>query len=220
MTSRPVRGFRELLGEQKWAGLLDHGVERTYPPRSTLMRQGEPGTWLLAVVSGRVKVYGTEPDGGRLLIALRAAGDLIGEIAARTANPRTATVEAIDRCTARLLSAEQFTVFLDRHDGQRALGDYVISKLSQTVPYEMELVHFSAERKIARLLLEVLALADDAAVDPARIPFSQQELADALGMVRSTVAQYLQRFKDSGALAPGPRLTVADPGLLRAFAGV
>ncbi|MFJ6670088.1 hypothetical protein ACIQMJ_03140 [Actinosynnema sp. NPDC091369] len=54
MTSRPPRGFRALLGESKWP----------------------------ALVSGRVKVLGAQPDGGQLLITLRGPGDLLGQLAA------------------------------------------------------------------------------------------------------------------------------------------
>lgn len=175
---------------------------------------------MLAVVSGRVKVYGTEQNGGRVLLALRGAGDLLGEIAARSASPRTATVETIDRCTVRMLSADRFNTFLQEHDGEAALTDYSIAKLSQTVPYQVELVHFSPERKIARLLLEVVALADEASPDPERVPFSQQEVADSLGMARSTVAHYVRRLKACGALRAGPRLSVADSDHLKAIAGL
>lgn len=209
-----------MLGERRWAHLLEQGVQRVYGPRVTLMRQGDQGTTVLMVVSGRVKVFGTEQNGGRLLLALRGEGDLLGEIAARSASPRTATVETIDRCTVHVLPVDRFNIFLEKHNGQAALADYSISKLSQTVPYQVELVHFSPERKIARLLLEVVALADDASSDPQRVPFSQQELADALGMARSTVAHYVQRLKDSGALRAGPRLVVADVGRLKTIAGL
>ena len=215
-----MRGFRTLLGEHKWHQLLSQGRERVHPPGSCLFRQGDPGSAVLALVSGRVKILGAEPGGGQLLITLRGAGDLIGEIAARRASARTATVEAIDRCTTRHLPIERFNAFLDQHDGHEVLSDYVLSKLSQTVGYQVELVHFRPERKIARLLLEVVALADEASQDPRRIPFSQREMADALGMARSTVAHHLQRLRETGALHAGPRLTVADISTLKELAGL
>ncbi|MEV7095686.1 Crp/Fnr family transcriptional regulator [Amycolatopsis sp. NPDC051045] len=215
-----TRGFRALLGEDRWNRLLNHGVERVYPPGSRLLQQGDPGSAVLALVSGRVKVLGTEPDGGQLLITLRGAGDLVGEIAARRLSKRTATVETIDRCTARVLSVDRFNAFLNRYDGHPALTDYLVTKLSQTVPYQVELVHFGPERKIARLLLEVVALADWSSANPDRIPFSQQEVADALGMARSTVALHLHRLREIGALRTGPRLMVSDLEVLKASAGV
>ncbi|GAA3019849.1 Crp/Fnr family transcriptional regulator [Actinokineospora globicatena] len=210
-----------MLGEAKWARLLELGVPRVHRPRVPLLRQGEPGTTVLALVSGRVKVFGTEPDGGQLLLALRGAGDLLGEIAVRTpSRQRTATVETIDECTVRVVRAERFNTFLEEQGSQGVLADYTMAKLSQTGSYEVALIHFRPERKLARLLLELVALADRTVADRDRIPFSQQELADALGMSRSTVALHLQRLKDAGALLPGPRLAVADHAVLRTAAGV
>jgi CRP/FNR family cyclic AMP-dependent transcriptional regulator len=195
-------------------------VKRVYPPGSRLFRQGDPGSAVLALISGRVKVLGVEPDGGQLLITLRGAGDLIGEVAARRLSRRTATVETIDRCTARILTVDRFNAFLNKHDSHPILTDYLVTKLSQTVPYQVELVHFGPERKIARLLLEVVALADRSSPDPSQVPFSQQEVADALGMARSTVALHLQRLREIGALRAGPRLAVSDLGILKTSAGV
>ena len=195
-------------------------MKRVYPPGSRLFQQGDPGSVVLALVSGRVKVLGTEPDGGQLLITLRGAGDLIGEVAARQLSKRTATVETIDRCTARVLSVDRFNAFLSRYDGHPILTDYLVTKLSQTVPYQVELVHFGPERKIARLLLEVVALADRSSTNPSQVPFSQQEVADALGLARSTVALHLHRLREIGALQAGPRLVVSDLDMLKSCAGV
>ncbi|WP_367133054.1 Crp/Fnr family transcriptional regulator [Saccharothrix sp. HUAS TT1] len=217
MTPRPPRGFQALLGEAKWQALLDRGSTRVHPPGALLLRQGDPGATVLALVSGRVKVLGTEPDGGQLLITLRGPGALLGEIAVRSASPRTATVRAIDRCTTRVLTASAFDAFLDDHRAHGELADYVVSKLSQAVPYQVQLVHFAPERRIARLLLEIVSLADDGSP---HVPFSQREVADALGLARSTVALHLQRLKETGALKPGPRLVVADLGTLKQHAGV
>lgn len=188
-----------------------------HPPGAVVLRQGDPGTTVLALVSGRVKVLGAEPGGGQLLLTLRGPGDLLGEIAARSAGPRTATVRAIDRCTTRVLPAAAFDVFLDEHRVHGKLADYVVSKLSQAVPYQVQTVHFAPERRIARLLLEIVALADDGSP---HVPFSQREVADALGLARSTVALHLQRLKEAGALRPGPRLLVADLAVLKRRAGV
>ncbi|WP_158104511.1 Crp/Fnr family transcriptional regulator [Amycolatopsis kentuckyensis] len=208
------------MGEDRWNCLLQYGAKKEHPPGSCLFRQGEPGSAVLALVSGRVKILGTEPDGGQLLITLRGAGDLIGEVAARRLSKRTATVETIDHCTVRALSADRFNAFLNEYDGHSVLTDYLVTKLSQTVPYQVELVHFSPERKIARLLLEVVALADRSSAHPNRVPFSQQEVADALGMARSTVALHLQRLREIGALRAGPRLVISDLRTLKTSAGV
>jgi CRP-like cAMP-binding protein len=215
-----TRGFRELLGEPLWQDLLRMGTGRRYASKSALVRQGAPGGFLLALTAGRVKVLGSEPDGSGLLVALRGPGDLIGEMAARSDTVRNATVEALDDCAARYLPRAKFSDFLTAHGMQDAFNDYLVAKLSETVPYHVRLVHFSARQRTARLLLEVVALA--APEDPARlrVPFSQEAVATALGLSRSTVADQIALLRKDGTLARGPRLLVADLHQLAKHAGV
>ena len=52
---------------------------------------------------------------------------------------RTATVQAIDRCTARYLTAVSFDLFFNDYDAHGAFSDYLIAKLAQTVPYQVQM---------------------------------------------------------------------------------
>ncbi|KEI43402.1 Crp/Fnr family transcriptional regulator [Saccharopolyspora rectivirgula] len=214
------RGFRKLLGEQRWKALLRAGSPRTYRPGAFLLRQGDPGGFLLALTSGRVKVLASERDGGEVLLTLRGAGDLVGEMAARTETHRTATVQALERCTAHHVTKADFDRFLDQHDARDELSDYLILKLSETVPYQLQQAHFSPAQRIARLFLQVVTLADPDQPDRMRVPFSQEAIANALGYARSTVAQQIAEMRASGVLGPGPRIVVADSAGLAEQAGV
>jgi CRP/FNR family transcriptional regulator, cyclic AMP receptor protein len=215
----PGRGFEAQLGQRRWQALCDAGTDRSYRPGQFLLRQGDRGGFVLALTSGRVRVSALEQDGTQLLQALRGPGDLIGEMAMRSGAERTAAAVALDRCTARCLPVDTFQRFLDLTGAQGALSDYLIAKLSETVPYQLQLVHFTPRQRIARLLLKVIALAGSLP-EPMRIPFSQTGIATALGLARSTVAEQIAVLRDAGALAPGPSLVVIDPRLLRQAAGI
>jgi CRP/FNR family transcriptional regulator, cyclic AMP receptor protein len=220
LTGRGRRGFQELLGDQRWQALLSVGTLRSYRPGSFLLRQGDEGGFLLALTSGRVKVLARDEDGAEVLLALRGPGDLVGEMTRRSTAKRTATVQAIDRSTARYLPTVLFDHFLSGHHAHGAFSDYLIAKLSETVPYQVQMVHFTPRQRIARLLLEVVALASPDQPDPLRVPFSQEALAGALGLARSTVAGRITELRRAGVLAAGPRLVVADLRALARHAGV
>jgi CRP-like cAMP-binding protein len=176
------------------------------------MRQGFAGDYLLALTSGRVQVLRSERGGEQsLLVALRAAGDLVGEMAAHGGGVRSATVVALDECHAQYLSVEAF----DRLPAARKLTDYVVLKLSESVPFRVQLVHFKPQQRIARLLAELVALAGPELARPMLVPLSQEQIASALGVARSSVSAFVADMRKDGVLGPGPRLTVADPqGLL------
>ena len=211
------RGFGALLGERRFRALAELGVGREYRRGEPLVRQGDLGGFLLVLTRGRVRVNASGAEGAELLLALRAPGDLIGEMGVRAGARRAATVRALEPATARYLSEEVFQRFLAAERAEGELRDYLVSKLSETGPYQFRLVHFPPLRRVARLLLEVVALAEPG---DRVVPFAQEELARCLGMARSTVVEQLKLLRDDGALTPGGRLAVADLKALSRQAGV
>lgn len=172
MAERPL-GFRALLGDEGWARLLMLGTHREFASGTYLMRQGEPGGYLVALVSGRVKVLGHTPDGDELLVSLRSAGDVVGEMATGEHSRRTVSVMAIDRCIAKVIETHRFHRFLEENRAVGRYTNYLILKLSQTIPSQMQLARFPAERRVARLLHELVTLAPPDKPDRFLIPLSQ-----------------------------------------------
>lgn len=78
-------------------------VERVTAPRR-LFSQGDLGTFAYLVLDGEVAVE-VETEGGPVTVATLGPGQLVGEVAAFAATPRTATVRTIG--AARLLRIEQ-----------------------------------------------------------------------------------------------------------------
>ncbi|WP_236650257.1 Crp/Fnr family transcriptional regulator [Kutzneria albida] len=208
------RGFRAMVTVQDWDRLLAAGQVRRFGQGEELLRQGAVGDHVLVLTVGRVKVLRAHENGSQLLVALRAAGDLVGEMASRGRGVRSATVVALEPCTAHVVPAAEFTPLLTRHNLYSPFTDYLTSKLYESVPYGVHLVHFRPAQQLARLLSEVVALAGNEVADPLRIPFSQEALASALGMARSTVSEAIAALRRDGVLTPGPALSVADPDRL------
>lgn len=181
----------------------------------TLLRQGDTGGFVLAIGSGRIAILGHDADGGELLLALRGSGDLVGELALASGT-RTATVRAVDRCTAHAIAASSFQEFLGTHDLHDRYAEYLATKLSETVPYSVRQVHSTPLSRLSRLLWDLVSLDDGDQQNPRRVPLSQEALARALGLARSTVADQIAVLRRARVLGPGPRLVVTDPvGLAR-----
>ncbi|WP_298183345.1 Crp/Fnr family transcriptional regulator [Saccharomonospora sp.] len=202
-----------MLGPRRWAALLDAGHLRSYRPGAALLRQGDNGGFVLAVSNGRIAVFGGDADGGEVLLALRGAGDLIGELALASGS-RTATVKAVDRCTAHAIAAPVFQSFLNTHDAHAAYSEYLAAKLSETVPHSVRQAHRSPFTRVCRLLWDLLVLEGNTPSSARRVPLSQEALAKALGLARSTVAEQIAELRRTGVLGPGPRLVVSDPAAL------
>ena len=79
--------------------------ERRFEDADTIAEQGDPGDEMHIIVEGYVMVILREPDGHRRVLAVRSAGDVIGEMAVITSTPRMASLAA--KGSVRLLTIER-----------------------------------------------------------------------------------------------------------------
>ncbi|HEX2766021.1 MAG TPA: cyclic nucleotide-binding domain-containing protein [Candidatus Limnocylindria bacterium] len=90
--------------------LAEIGKRRSFNPDDAIVREGETGTALYVILSGRARV---EQD-GRTLGEL-SAGDFFGELALIEEHRRTATVVATEPTECLLYPAWEFTSLLAEH---------------------------------------------------------------------------------------------------------
>lgn len=88
--------------------LQSHMVERPFASGDFLMRQGEEGTSLMVVADGVVEINTDDETGAGHFIARGGRGQVLGEMALLTDEPRTANVVAIGPVRALVLPAETF----------------------------------------------------------------------------------------------------------------
>ena len=80
-----------------------------------LMKQGEAGDFLCIVISGRLRVVREDADGHMKQIAELGAGEIVGEMALVSGEPRSATVYAIRDTELARLSRAGFERFAVEH---------------------------------------------------------------------------------------------------------
>src|SRR5580692_6733856 len=74
--------------------VLQLGRVRQYHAGETLLNQGERSDFVVIIIDGYVKISAVTSDGAESLLAIRTAGDIIGELAALDGQPRSATARA------------------------------------------------------------------------------------------------------------------------------
>ena len=85
-----------------------------FEPGELLMKQGDPGTSLMVVADGDVEI-GVDEEGGHHVLKLAHAGEVLGEMALLTNEPRSASVRAVTAVRAWVLPAERFHELAAKH---------------------------------------------------------------------------------------------------------
>lgn len=206
------RGFRSQLTPTHWANLVQGGARKQFHTRDVLLRQGDYGGWVLLLLKGRLKVLYSGDEGGDLLLAVRGPGDVLGEFSTRDGGPRSATVAALESGVAYAVSRDRFLGYLDRHALIPALDHYVLGKVRESATLTWRTVHSPAAARLAALLLDILNAAGPDHTDPDTIPMTQEELAGALGLARSSIAPVLASWKNQGLITIArSRVRILDP---------
>ncbi len=102
------------MREEQLQALASIMSERWETDGFYLCHQGDEGNEMYVVVDGVVEII-TQVDGQEKVVARRTAGDVIGELAVLSRNPRTASMRTQGEAHLLTLTAEQFHALTRRH---------------------------------------------------------------------------------------------------------
>ena len=131
--------IEDLIAKSKLFALLDEegrqrigkiAEEQTFPPGSALIQEGEQGEAFYASLSGTLKVTAADFADEAQTIATLGPGEVFGEIAALTGEPRTATVVA--ESEVKVLRFEMVSVFNVLKDYPEVLAELKRLGLTRT----------------------------------------------------------------------------------------
>ncbi len=195
------------------ADLCAAGQPRRYRPGELLFTEGDRSDHVVVIRRGAVKIFSVSRQGYEAVLAIRTAGDLIGEFAPLDDRPRSASVAAIDDVEGVLVHGDRFRAFLQSHP-RAAMGllGQVINRLREADRRRLEFGAHDVTGRVSRLLLELADTFGPAAGSQpgaaTTIPLSQHEIAGATGASREAVARALRRLRHSRAIATGRRRVV------------
>jgi CRP-like cAMP-binding protein len=219
-----LEGFLGYLSPRERDELLTLGTERTYRAGTFLLLEGDPSNHVIVLLKGQVKAFVVAPDGDRVLLALRGPGDVLGELAAIEPDSpqRTATIEATEPTTARVLSAAELTTFLARRPSAAlALLRDLRDRLRNAERMRTEAVTYDTMARVTRQLAVLAARYGVPGEADGRVTLriSQAELAGWVGASRESIARAMKSLRKRNLLATGYRtIEVIDLAALEAAA--
>ncbi|MCC8248788.1 Crp/Fnr family transcriptional regulator, partial [Saccharothrix luteola] len=153
----PGQSLLGRLREPARRELLAIGSLVRYRPDQEVLEQGSEGAHVLLLLDGMVKVQRTFGTGRTAFLAVRAAGDLVGEMAVLVGGPRSATVVTCGDVVAKLITSGELMSFLDRRDDAgAAFSEMVMDRLRWPDSAQRDFLSHPAAERVARVLAEVV----------------------------------------------------------------
>ncbi|NSL43048.1 Crp/Fnr family transcriptional regulator [Streptomyces sp. 8P21H-1] len=206
--------------------LLKQGIEKNYSPHQTLLQQGDSSRHVLLLTRGVVKVTASSESGNTVLLAVRIAGDLVGEMAAFEDLPRSGTVVACNEVSARIVQLHAFEAFLTRNpDAMKAVLRMLSARLRWANRRRIDYRSYSAPIRFARVLAELGRTYAQPVPDEVGkrwvldVTLTQRELASLAGLALPTAEKSLSALTAMGLVQRSYRnITICDVPKLLEFA--
>ena len=206
-----------LLGQRDRDDLELIGHPIRYPRGSILFGEGEETDFALLIHKGHVKITVGSRE---RIVGIRGPGEVVGEMAAIEAEPRSASVYAMTDVEALYVSAAKWREFLDAHPSvMRGLLLLLAGRLREATRKQAEAGYLALERRVAMSLLELAEMIGESDEDGISLVISQAELGGLVGTSRETVSQVIGQLKQWGIIRTGrQRVLIHDQEKLSAVA--
>ncbi|WP_411139321.1 Crp/Fnr family transcriptional regulator [Streptomyces sp. C10] len=208
-----------VIGDRLWSQLRDLAPERIRPARSLLLRQGDPGTQVILLVAGSTLITLAGANGQSTLLAVRGAGELLGDLAVLDAQPRTASVIAAEQCRVHIIPATDFLAFVQKHDLLASLLRHAIARVREAEAVRLELATAAVPVRLAAALGRLVYAASGNSSQYV-VRLTQAELSQLIGASRNAVGSAIKPWREQGWLdtEAGGGLLIRDMASIQAHA--
>lgn len=194
------------VGEVVLDELPKVATRRAWGPGEVIFEKGDDGTFLLAQLSGRIKLSNLSRNGRELLIRFAEPGDLVGEIACLDGGDRSSAATAVTTVEALALSRRDYRDIAARHPSLHEAAIAHLAALLRGTNDRLESISlYQLHARFARFILFSLhqmngeELAD---FEMLTLNVNQTDLGLLVGASRPKLNRMLQEFREQGVLEP------------------
>ncbi|HWD02604.1 MAG TPA: Crp/Fnr family transcriptional regulator [Amycolatopsis sp.] len=197
-------GFWPALGAAERGKVAELAVRRRYRRGDVVCREGDRAAVVVLLLSGHVRITSTSADGREILIAVRGAGDVVGELGAIDGGPRSATVAALDDLDALVIPAVRFAALCRRESSiSWALLVVLADRLRDVGRQRLDIGGGTITRRVAAQLMQLAVQhgvreGDDIVV---AIPGTQAELATTASVSRESWSRVTRELRRGGVIS-------------------
>ncbi|WP_103354619.1 Crp/Fnr family transcriptional regulator [Amycolatopsis sp. CA-128772] len=200
------------------AALLALGTEVTVPAGRRILHQGEDGDTVYVLLAGAVKVTAVEGDREPLL-AVRGAGDLVGEMSVLLHAPRSAGVVTCGTVVARVVPGTNFRAYLRTFpEAAIEVAGMLGDRLRWANARRIDIAALDAAARVRRVLVALAEAHGRAGPNGHELgaPLTQEDIATLAGVRLNTAEKTLRALSRANVVRLGYRnIVVRDLDGLR-----
>lgn len=214
--------FQERLSAAAAADLGVRGVLHRCRVGEIVFVQGERTGRFAVVEEGALKATASLVDGRTTLVGVRRAGDVIGLLEVMDPGPRSSTVTALSPALLRVMLLVEIQEVLRDHESARLAAAAVLGgRIRDSIAARLRSADAAPVRLAAILMDFSLCHGEPHSMGAVTIdlPLTQDDLAQAIGASRDSVAKTLMAWRRMELVETRRRrITIVDPVRLGALA--
>jgi CRP-like cAMP-binding protein len=192
-----------------------------YRRDEVLFQPGDPADLLYFVEKGAITVSLVSPEGDEHVLDIFKPGDAFGELFVSERDQRTATAQALSTVIVRTLTEEAFKRLMQLvPDACHHFVRSLIADQRRTLVRLEAVMHMSAGHRLLTFLLDLAERCGRqtngySTLAPGRI--AQEELARMVGLNRTTVTLFINRYRRNRVLGGHGNILLIHLARARAF---
>ena len=194
----------QAMSPDELAGIIAIASDRVIARGAVIFQKGDPGSSLMAVLKGSVRISTVSPEGKELTLNTIRPGEVFGEIALLDGKPRSADATATEETQLLVLERRLFMPMLRGNEDLllRLLGT-LCERLRRTSLALEEIALFDLPARLARVLVKLGQDYGRPGPEGVRIDvrLSQRDLSTLVAASRESVNKQLRHWRDDGVVS-------------------
>lgn len=190
--------------------LTDIVVDQTFKRGQSIFSDGDPATGFYVVVSGKVKIYKSSPDGKEQILHIFGAGEAFGEVPMFAGGHFPANADTLEQTRLFFFPRAGFVDLIKR---EPMLAMNMLGALSRRLRMLTDLVdNLSLKEVPGRLAAYILHLSEaESSTDGVELDISKGQLASLLGTIPETLSRILTKMSIQGIMTvDGKKVFIID----------
>lgn len=196
------------LDADERARLMRHAVEKHYKKSEIIFREGGVPAGIYYILSGMVKKYKIDNEGGEHIIYVANTGELFGYHAVLSNEPYSDAAATLEECTICFIPISDFLAVLD---SSAILSKNLLRILSHEFTVLTNSISVFAQRSVReRIAIALIILREKfkhrtKEGEPILIRILRDDIANMAGTTRENVARTLTEFRHEGIIGTAGR---------------